>query len=155
MYRKWFQILLLPALALFLTGCGASQADIERDVKKGIEEKLHVKVSSLTLHKDSPDKYTGTAVLTNGENYEVQVDIKAGGMMEWRAQPDQAGIEKQMKKLIEDTYHTPIQSIQLVKAKDGNYTGEATLASGQRLTLTATWEGFQMMLRAVPVGGRP
>jgi hypothetical protein len=149
MYRTCFHALILAAVPLTLVGCGPSKGEMEKEAKKMIEEQLHVKVKSLTLNKESGNKYSGTAEATNGDKFDVYVTV-SGRKYEIKAQPDEASVKQQFQKLIEEKIRFKVTSINLVRQADHSYTGEATLANGQKLKLTAQWEGNQFRLKAQP-----
>jgi hypothetical protein len=154
MFRKSCHLLFVMAVALSLPGCGVRKGEVETEVKKGIEEKLHVKIKSINLNQGTGDTYTGTAETTTGDVYEVTATVK-GRMIEWKAQVNQAGVEKELRKVLEDHYHSPVQSISLTKGAGGNYTGEATLNNGTKLRVTVNWEGALLKWEAVPLGAAP
>jgi hypothetical protein len=137
MYRK---LLLLPFVAAFpimLSGCGASQAEIEKTVREGMEEKLHTKVTSLTMSKTSDTKYNGTAVATNGTTYDVTATID-GKMVRWEAVPNQASMEKMVTQLVQERLKISVKTLTLTKGPGNTFHGTAESTTGAKLDIAGT-----------------
>jgi uncharacterized protein with FMN-binding domain len=149
MCRAFFLSLFIVAGPLLLTGCGVPQSEVERIVRTGIEDKMHTKVTSLNLTKESDTKYTGTATVSSGDKFDIQATVE-GKMVRWTALPDRAGTEKQFKEIISKQLGGQVQSMELTKGSDGTYTGTATLATGQKLKLRSHVKGEKLMFEAKP-----
>ena len=58
-----------------------SQAMLERDMRKDLEEKAKGKVKSLTLTKQGPGTFTGTAVFEDGSKAKVSTTVEGKQVM--------------------------------------------------------------------------
>jgi hypothetical protein len=144
-------LLVLTALSVcLLSGCGPSKGQVETEVKKGMEEKLGKKVSSLSLSENGKDAYSGNATLDNGDTYDLTVTV-SGRTIEWKALPSKATLEKQARGLLESNIPgAKVTDLSLEKQPDGNYKGHATMTTGMRLALSGTWEGANFKLEWKP-----
>jgi hypothetical protein len=147
MWRKYLLLPFITSLALPLTGCSPSQAEIENTVKKGMEDQLKIQVKSLTLTKQSSDYYTGTAEATNGDKYDVTVTVK-GNQYEWKAFPDKTTLEKVVKKGMQDQLKVQVKSMTLNKGPGDNYSGTAETFTGARYDITVTIHGKDIQWKA-------
>jgi hypothetical protein len=145
----------LPVLAALsfclLSGCGPTKGQVETEVKKGLEEKMGKKVSSLSLTETGKGNYEGTATLDGGDTFELLVKVE-GNTIRWKALPDKAGAEKEFRHLIESkTPGIKVLSVtDLSRDAEGNYTGKARLSNGTTVNLKGHWEGDTYMLEAKP-----
>jgi hypothetical protein len=144
---KKLVVLLLTAAALGVPGCKPNQGEVEKTVKKGMEEQLHVQIKSLTLTPQSGGGYTGKAEASNGNTYDVTVTTE-GSQYKWRAVPDQASLERMVTKGIQDQRKIQIKSLKLTKQAQGNYQGTAEAANGTRYEITVTFKGTQIEWKA-------
>jgi uncharacterized protein with FMN-binding domain len=146
MFRTALFVLTAVSLPLSLAGCG-SKADMEKQVKEGMEQQLNIKVTSLSLTKVSDDKYTGTAEATNGIKYDLLVKVK-GSKFEWRAIPDRSTLEKTVKQRMEEKLKIQVKSLSLTKMSDDKYTGTAEAAvGGVKYNVTVTIQGKNMYIQ--------
>ena len=146
-------LLLIPALflALFASGCGVSQADIEKSVREGMKTKLSVDVASIDLKKQENGSYLGTATAQTGDVYDVVTVPPKDNKVEWNAIPGQAMVEKTVRTGLETQLSTKVKSLQLTKSAPGTYSGPAELESGSKVMVKTHLEGAQLMWEAKPI----
>lgn len=65
-----------------------SQSMVEKMMREGIETQVKVKVKALSLTKQGPGTFTGTADLENGLKMNVSTNME-GRSMRWKAEPAQ------------------------------------------------------------------
>jgi hypothetical protein len=151
MYPRSLLFLSSFCVAVTISGCGPSQSEVERVVKSGIEEKMHIKVKSLTLTKGEGGKYTGSAESTAGEKYDVTATV-SGTQVKWEAQTSQADLEKKIREHMETELGSKVKSLSLTRQPGGGYTGTAEVTTGQKYDVTVKNVGgrFQLETRLKP-----
>jgi hypothetical protein len=135
--------------AVLIAGCGPSQANIEKSIRETMKSQQGVTITSIDLRKQADGTYVGTATADNGDVYDVNTLASKNSMVEWKALPGPAMVEKRLREGLEQQLGK-IKSLQLTKHAPGSYEGSAELTTGAKLIVTTRMNGNQIMWEAKP-----
>ncbi len=132
------------------TGCGPTQADVEKSIRDGMKSQLNIEITAVDLKKQPDGTYAGTATAANGDVYDITTEPPSGGTMQWKALPTPPVVERQVKQIMEEQTKGKLRSLKLAK-KDGNrYEGTAEAEDGTKLKVTAEMDGTQLKCQWAP-----
>jgi hypothetical protein len=104
-------------------------ARAESDLRKDMETKLNKKVRSLQLTRQEDGRFSGTAELESGEQFDVREgDENSPELLryEW----NQATVEKWIKQVAQERYNDTLRTLSVTRQGPTRYTGKATGTSG-------------------------
>jgi hypothetical protein len=143
--------LLVPAalVAVFAIGCAPNKEDIEKSIREEMKAGRGVEITSIDLTKQSDGGYTGTATATNGDVYDVTTKPPKGSRLEWKAVPSQPVVERILREMMDKDFlekelAISVASLTLTKESSEKYSGTAVLSNGQKVAVTAVWEGANL-----------
>jgi hypothetical protein len=140
---------LIALLATLVSGCGPSQANIEKSIRETMKSQQGVNITSIDLKKQADGTYVGTATAENGDVYDVTTSPAGNKGIEWKALPGQAMVEKRVREGLEQQLGK-VKSLQLTKHGPGTYEGPAELTTGAKVIVTTRMAGNQIMWEAKP-----
>jgi hypothetical protein len=107
----------------------------ERDLREDMEKKLNKKVRSIELVRQADGRWSGTAELESGEQYDIREpddDDSHLFVYEW----NQATVEKWIRQHARDQFNDLLDTLSVTRQGPTRYTGKAVGKSGLHYTVS-------------------